>query len=120
MCIHAFFVKATSLRRSKKGVLRVCWQCLAPGGVGGGAGADVQGEARSGVDSGAEGGAEAAKTGVEGGVTRLRLCSGCRRARYCGRECQAADWERHRAWCTATTAARAARAVPVNHISEVD
>ena len=93
----------------------MCWQCLALGGLGGGAAADVKDEARC--------GAEAAKTGVEGGMTRLRLCSGCRRARYCGRECQAADWDRHRAWCTATTAARAARApraVPVNHISEVD
>ena len=30
---------------------------------------------------------------------QLRRCRGCRRARYCDQECQAADWERHSGYC---------------------
>jgi hypothetical protein len=35
-------------------------------------------------------------------------CSGCRTARYCGRECQAQHWKQHRPVCKALAAAAAA------------
>ena len=30
---------------------------------------------------------------------QLSRCRGCRRARYCDQECQAADWDRHSGYC---------------------
>ena len=42
------------------------------------------------------------------GVTLLK-CEGCRRARYCGAECQAEDWDTHREFCQAAQERRAAR-----------
>ena len=30
---------------------------------------------------------------------KLAKCAGCKKARYCGRECQQEDWERHREYC---------------------
>jgi tetratricopeptide (TPR) repeat protein len=37
----------------------------------------------------------------EGGAVSLKLCVGCRSARYCYRECQVADWKMHKAACKA-------------------
>ena len=34
---------------------------------------------------------------LDGG--KLSKCSGCNKARYCGSECQAEDWERHKEYC---------------------
>ena len=34
---------------------------------------------------------------VEG--VKLARCRGCKRARYCDQQCQAADWERHQGYC---------------------
>lgn len=31
--------------------------------------------------------------------TKVRLCSGCKSVKYCGKECQTANWEKHRADC---------------------
>lgn len=36
---------------------------------------------------------------------KAHLCSGCRTARYCSRECQTAHWKRHRPACNALAAA---------------
>ena len=41
---------------------------------------------------------------------KLRSCAQCRRAWYCGRDCQAADWKRHKQACRAAVAAEARRA----------
>lgn len=38
----------------------------------------------------------------EGGRVTLHACSRCRRVRYCGRACQAADWRAHKASCAAS------------------
>ena len=39
----------------------------------------------------------------------LARCRGCKRARYCDEECQAADWDRHQDFCVARQAARESR-----------
>ncbi|KAJ6461360.1 hypothetical protein C8R45DRAFT_532350 [Mycena sanguinolenta] len=31
----------------------------------------------------------------------MRLCAQCKTLYYCGRDCQRADWTRHKAWCKA-------------------
>ena len=31
--------------------------------------------------------------------TKLSLCAGCRKARYCGEVCQGEDRDRHQEWC---------------------
>ena len=41
---------------------------------------------------------------------KLRSCAQCRRAWYCGRDCQVADWKRHKQACRAAVAAEARRA----------
>lgn len=33
------------------------------------------------------------------GTGRVKLCTGCQMARYCSKECQAADWDRHKSMC---------------------
>ena len=33
------------------------------------------------------------------GATASKSCSGCRRVRYCGRQCQKEDWQVHRQGC---------------------
>ena len=35
------------------------------------------------------------------GQTRFQNCQACKRAHYCSRECQKADWPRHKDTCTA-------------------
>mmetsp|Transcript_11078 Transcript_11078/g.18108 ORF Transcript_11078/g.18108 Transcript_11078/m.18108 type:complete len:131 (+) Transcript_11078:100-492(+) len=44
----------------------------------------------------------------EGYRHEFKVCSRCRQVRYCGRECQAADWQRHRQHC-----------VPVGRLREI-
>ncbi len=44
----------------------------------------------------------------------LQRCVRCRHAYYCDRACQARDWPRHRAHCTASAAAAAAAAARVH------
>jgi hypothetical protein len=40
------------------------------------------------------------QTGGEGSEEcKLKECSRCRSVRYCGKECQTADWPAHRATC---------------------
>ncbi|KAJ6592842.1 hypothetical protein B0H19DRAFT_1245657 [Mycena capillaripes] len=34
----------------------------------------------------------------------MRLCRQCKAVNYCGRECQRADWPRHKAWCKSQAA----------------
>ena len=41
---------------------------------------------------------------------KCRSCGQCHRAWYCGRECQRADWRRHKTACRAAVAAEARRA----------
>ena len=37
---------------------------------------------------------------------KLARCRGCKRARYCDEQCQAADWERHQGYCVEKQTAR--------------
>ena len=43
----------------------------------------------------------------EADAPRGKLCSGCRRVRYCGPACQKADWRAHKAACRELAARRA-------------
>ena len=43
---------------------------------------------------------------------RLLRCSACKRARYCNRECQKADWNVHRAECEISCSFAADKAIP--------
>ena len=36
---------------------------------------------------------------ISSSSTQLLRCAGCRKARYCGEECQGKDRERHVEWC---------------------
>ena len=45
---------------------------------------------------------------ADGGPEGLLRCRGCKRARYCDPECQAADWERHKDYCVQRQAQREA------------
>jgi len=45
---------------------------------------------------------------ADGGPGGLFRCRGCKRARYCDPECQAADWERHQDYCVQKQAQREA------------
>ena len=40
-------------------------------------------------------------------VEEFKLCSACKRAAYCGKDCQAAHWRQHKAACKAARAAAA-------------
>ena len=31
--------------------------------------------------------------------TILKACTGCKKAKYCGKECQKQDWKRHKGVC---------------------
>ena len=44
----------------------------------------------------------------EAATPRGKLCSGCRRVRYCGPRCQKADWQAHKAACRELARQRAA------------
>lgn len=44
-------------------------------------------------------GARCARCGKKASSGRLRKCGSCRRARYCGAECSAADWPAHKPAC---------------------
>ena len=45
---------------------------------------------------------------ADGGPGGLLRCRGCKRARYCDTECEAADWERHLDYCVQRQAQREA------------
>jgi hypothetical protein len=51
---------------------------------------------KDGVDGCQNCGKEAAK---EGGA--LKACAKCQKVKYCGRDCQRADWKRHKGECVA-------------------
>ena len=56
-----------------------------------------------------------------GATSTLLKCSGCRKARYCGKACQEKDWWRHGDWCNRKKEKREKRKSKVIAIgSEVD
>ena len=56
---------------------------------------------------------------ADGGPGGLLRCRGCKRARYCDPECQAADWERHQAYCVQKQAQREASKAEINSATDL-
>jgi hypothetical protein len=55
--------------------------------------------------SGGGGGSGRACAAGCGATTRLKLCSSCESASYCGAACQRTHWREHKAACRAAAAA---------------
>jgi len=56
---------------------------------------------------------------ADGGPGGLFRCRGCKRARYCDPECQAADWKRHQAYCVRKQAQREASKAEINAAADL-
>jgi len=57
---------------------------------------------------------------ADGGPGGLFRCRGCKRARYCDPECQAADWERHQAYCVQKQGQREASKAEIKAATDKD
>ena len=56
---------------------------------------------------------------ADGGPGGLFRCRGCKRARYCDPECQAADWKRHQAYCVQKQGQREASKAEINSATDL-